>query len=235
MQLPEKKRFRIRCALAEQLQKEVYEQIVEGSKKQWGEGGTQVRAANNILMELRKAASHPLLLSRVVYSEETAEAIARIMHRQVAPYYDMERQKVLDTVAGMSDYQLHAICAANDCLKSHVLQPDILSGSSGKVTNLLKLLKQCRSEGKRVLVFSQMTRFLDIVQEVLTQKGISLLRLDGQTPVLERQGLIDQFDSDASISVFLLSTKAGGIGITLTAAQVVVFLDLSFNPQWDRQ
>ncbi len=108
-------------------------------------------------------------------------------------------------------------------------------GSSGKMVNLLKLLKQCHSEGKRVLVFSQMTRLLDIVQEVLTHRGFSLLRLDGQTPVLERQQLVDSFNTDPSVGVFLLSTKAGGVGITLTAAQAVVFLDLSFNPQWDRQ
>jgi SNF2 family DNA or RNA helicase len=118
LKLPEKKRFRVRCALSATLQKDVYEQLVQGSKQQWSEtGGAALRTANNILMELRKAASHPLLLARVAYSEETAEAIARTMHRQVAPYYDMERQKVLDTVAAMSDYQIHQICAANDCLK----------------------------------------------------------------------------------------------------------------------
>ena len=49
------------------------------------------------------------------------------------------------------------------------------------------------------------------------------------------QPLIDQFDSDPSIDVFLLSTKAGGVGITLTSASAVIFADLSFNPQWDRQ
>ncbi len=117
LKLPEKKRFRVRCALSTTLQKEVYEQLVQGSKQQWSEGGGALRTANNILMELRKAASHPLLLARVAYSEEAADAIARTMHRQVAPYYDMERQKVLDTVAAMSDYQIHQICAANDCLK----------------------------------------------------------------------------------------------------------------------
>jgi SWI/SNF-related matrix-associated actin-dependent regulator 1 of chromatin subfamily A len=115
------------------------------------------------------------------------------------------------------------------------LSQDVLVNSSGKMVNLVKLLKQCHSDGKRVLVFSQMTRLLDIVQEVLTHRGTELLRLDGQTPVLERQQLVDSFNTDPKISVFLLSTKAGGVGITLTAAQAVVFLDLSFNPQWDRQ
>jgi SWI/SNF-related matrix-associated actin-dependent regulator 1 of chromatin subfamily A len=69
----------------------------------------------------------------------------------------------------------------------------------------------------------------------LTFKGISWTRLDGQTPVLERQALIDEFDANSEIQVFLLSTKAGGVGITLTAASAVIFMDLSFNPQWDRQ
>jgi hypothetical protein len=117
LKLPEKKRFRVRCALSATLQKDVYEQLMQGSKQQWSEGGGALRTANNILMELRKAASHPLLLTRVAYSEETAEVIARTMHRQVAPYYDMERQKVLDSVAAMSDYQIHQICSANECLK----------------------------------------------------------------------------------------------------------------------
>ncbi len=59
--------------------------------------------------------------------------------------------------------------------------------------------------------------------------------LQGSTPVLERQDLIDEFERDLDIPLFLLSTRAGGVGINLTAASEVVFLDTSFNPQMDRQ
>ena len=64
---------------------------------------------------------------------------------------------------------------------------------------------------------------------------MSFLRLDCSTPVTVRQELIDTFESNASIPVFLLSTKAGGLGINLTAADTVVLHDLDFNPVNDRQ
>ena len=61
------------------------------------------------------------------------------------------------------------------------------------------------------------------------------LRLDGSTPVRTRQNMVDQFNSDDSIPVFLLATKAGGLGINLTAADTVILHDLDFNPENDRQ
>lgn len=60
-------------------------------------------------------------------------------------------------------------------------------------------------------------------------------RLDGSTPVSDRKKLIDRFSSDTSISVFLLSTRAGGLGINLTAADTVILHDVDFNPENDRQ
>jgi SWI/SNF-related matrix-associated actin-dependent regulator 1 of chromatin subfamily A len=63
---------------------------------------------------------------------------------------------------------------------------------------------------------------------------VHFLRLDGSTPVGERQGLINRFNTEP-IPVFLLSTKAGGLGINLTAADVVIMHDLDFNPENDRQ
>ncbi len=268
LQLPEKKKFKVRSELSSELQAQVYASVLASGKAEWGGGGGggavrggEVRGSTNILMRLRQAAAHPLLIPRVVYSEEVVDTIAKIMNRHVAPYWDMERQKCLDTVHAMSDYQIHAICAQHDVLKSYAQSSEFLERSSGKMITLLKLLAKTKQEGRRTIVFSQFTSFLDIIQEVLTHKQISWTRLDGQTPVLDRQvrffsekkknifsfchflfvflillqPLIDQFDSDPSIDVFLLSTKAGGVGITLTSASAVIFADLSFNPQWDRQ
>ena len=61
------------------------------------------------------------------------------------------------------------------------------------------------------------------------------LRLDGQTPVQERQYLIDEFNKDPDIFIFILSTRAGGLGINLTAANTVILHDLDFNPYNDKQ
>lgn len=65
--------------------------------------------------------------------------------------------------------------------------------------------------------------------------GLTFCRLDGSTPVSERKALIDKFSSDRSIPVFLLSTRAGGLGINLTSADTVILHDCDFNPENDRQ
>ena len=76
---------------------------------------------------------------------------------------------------------------------------------------------------------------MDILQVILKHKSIKYLILTGQTPVDTRQSLVDEFTEDESIPVFLLSTRAGGMGINLTAASVVILFDQDFNPHNDRQ
>ena len=86
-----------------------------------------------------------------------------------------------------------------------------------------------------MLLFSQWTTLLDLLERLLEGLGLRFIRLDGSTSVQDRQALIDQFNRDAGISVFLLSTRAGGLGINLTAADTVIIHDLDFNPHIDRQ
>ena len=76
---------------------------------------------------------------------------------------------------------------------------------------------------------------LDILEEFLTNLGMLYSRLDGSTAVKERQQLIDDFKADEDITCFLLSTRAGGMGINLTSADTVILHDLDFNPMVDRQ
>ena len=76
---------------------------------------------------------------------------------------------------------------------------------------------------------------MDILQAILKHRKIKYLLLTGSTAVDVRQSLVDEFNEDDSITVFLLSTKAGGMGINLTAASVVVMFDQDFNPHNDRQ
>ena len=81
----------------------------------------------------------------------------------------------------------------------------------------------------------QFTQVLDILQAILKHRKIKYLLLTGSTAVDVRQSLVDEFNEDESITIFLLSTKAGGMGINLTAASVVVMFDQDFNPHNDRQ
>jgi SWI/SNF-related matrix-associated actin-dependent regulator 1 of chromatin subfamily A len=76
---------------------------------------------------------------------------------------------------------------------------------------------------------------LDVLEAVMESLGIHYLRLDGSTPSSERMDLIDEFNSNPNVTVFLLSTKACGIGINLTAANTVILYDIDFNPHNDNQ
>ena len=81
-----------------------------------------------------------------------------------------------------------------------------------------------------------MTRVLSILEDLVTLWGYNYVRLDGNTPVAQRQILIDRFnDEPERLFIFLLSTRAGGVGINLTSADTVIFYDIAFNPQVDRQ
>ncbi|CAI7814937.1 unnamed protein product [Closterium sp. NIES-54] len=100
---------------------------------------------------------------------------------------------------------------------------------------LSTLLPKLKSDGHRVLLFSQWTAVLDILQHVMGLLGLTFLRLDGSTQVVQRQALVDEFNRDPSVFAMLLSTRAGGQGLNLTGADTVILHDVDFNPQMDRQ
>uniref|UniRef100_A0A8C6WRR8 Chromodomain helicase DNA binding protein 1-like n=1 Tax=Neogobius melanostomus TaxID=47308 RepID=A0A8C6WRR8_9GOBI len=106
--------------------------------------------------------------------------------------------------------------------------------ASGKFCLLDSMLSYLHKGGHRVLLFSQMTRTLDILQDYLEYRGYSYERLDGSVRGEERNLAVKNFSTN-DIFVFLLSTKAGGVGMNLTAADTVIFMDTDFNPQNDLQ
>ncbi|CCF56547.1 hypothetical protein KAFR_0B02490 [Kazachstania africana CBS 2517] len=108
--------------------------------------------------------------------------------------------------------------------------------SSGKMVLLDKLLTRLKKDGHRVLIFSQMVRMLDIMGDYLSIKGINFQRLDGTIPSAQRRISIDHFNAPDSVDdVFLLSTRAGGLGINLMTADTVIIFDSDWNPQADLQ
>ncbi|XP_044054660.1 chromodomain-helicase-DNA-binding protein 1-like isoform X3 [Siniperca chuatsi] len=106
--------------------------------------------------------------------------------------------------------------------------------ASGKLCLLDSMLTYLHKGGHRILLFSQMTRMLDILQDYMEYRGYSYERLDGSVRGEERNLAVKNF-SNKEIFVFLLSTKAGGVGLNLTAADTVIFMDSDFNPQNDLQ
>jgi superfamily II DNA or RNA helicase len=105
--------------------------------------------------------------------------------------------------------------------------------SSAKLNALLELLQEAIDGGHRTLIFSQFTAMLDIIEGALENTGISFCRLDGSTR--DRQGVVERFQSDESIPVFLISLKAGGVGLNLTAADTVIHFDPWWNPAVEAQ
>ncbi|KAJ1982418.1 putative ATPase [Dimargaris xerosporica] len=107
---------------------------------------------------------------------------------------------------------------------------------SGKLLLLDRLLPALFAKDHRVLIFSQMTRILDILEVYLGGlRGWTYCRFDGATPREERDEEIDRFNTDMSVPIFLLSTRSGGLGINLTSADTVILYDSDWNPQMDIQ
>lgn len=108
--------------------------------------------------------------------------------------------------------------------------------NSGKMTILDKLLPKLQEQGSRVLIFSQMTRMLDILEDYCLWRNYQYCRLDGQTPHEDRNRQIQEYNADDSKKfIFMLSTRAGGLGINLATADVVIIYDSDWNPQMDLQ
>ncbi|VVD05859.1 unnamed protein product [Leptidea sinapis] len=113
--------------------------------------------------------------------------------------------------------------------------PSLLQYDCGKLQTLDSLLRRLKAGGHRVLLFTQMTKVLDVLEAFLSLHGHTYLRLDGATRVERRQILVDRFNSDPRIFAFILSTRSGGVGLNLTGADSVVFYDSDWNPTMDAQ
>lgn len=113
------------------------------------------------------------------------------------------------------------------------LVDDKFKGDSGKFERLLEMLDTLRAEGHRALIFSQFVQMLSIVRDALDAKKIPYAYLDGQTR--DRQAQVDRFQNDGSLPFFLISLKAGGVGLNLTAADYVIHIDPWWNPAVEQQ
>jgi len=239
--LPQKLQSMEKVAMSER-QSQIYYRLVSdykdrAAKLASGEKmlatGESADSGIGMLMNLRKCANHPLLI-RDHYDQHKLEVIARLLktrdsgHKQAVESYIVEDLKI------MSDFDINKTCETYRCIEHMALGNHVIA-ESGKFRLLDDMLPEMQSSGDRVLIFSQFTMMMDIMEKYLKLRGHRYLRLDGQTPVQERQFLIDDFNKDPEIFIFILSTRAGGLGINLTAANTVILHDLDFNPYNDKQ
>ncbi|XP_036382746.1 SWI/SNF-related matrix-associated actin-dependent regulator of chromatin subfamily A containing DEAD/H box 1B-like [Megalops cyprinoides] len=226
-QLPAKEERVEFCAMS-QRQQELYSALFDKLKRSSGEK----RDLSNVMMALRKMANHPLL-HRQYYNTERLAAMSRLMLKEPT-HRDADPALIQEDMEVMSDFELHRLCLQYLALQRYQLQSEQLL-DSGKFSLLTQLLASLKEKGDRVVLFSQFTMMLDIVEVLLKHLSHRYVRLDGSTPMADRIVLIDEFNTDPDIFVFLLSTRAGGLGINLTSANVVILHDIDCNPYNDKQ
>ncbi len=135
--------------------------------------------------------------------------------------------------------QLRKVCNHPYLFEGYEKEEDSLENlitSCSKMTILDKLLKRLKEQSSRVLIFSQMTKVLDILEDYCRYRKFKFCRLDGRTSLGAREQQINEFsDKNSDKFIFLLSTRAGGVGLNLCAADTVVLYDSDWNPQMDLQ
>lgn len=120
------------------------------------------------------------------------------------------------------------------CLDPSIVVPDYKGGSS-KLTVVKEIVKDASESGKKILLFSQFTSVLQKIEEDFKKEDISYLYLDGGTSAKDRVERVKKFNEDSNIKVFLISLKAGGVGLNLTSASVVIHFDPWWNPAVEDQ
>ena len=234
--LPKKTREVVKCKLND-TQRAIYEKELAAWKKSRDDrvagkkADAKAKKITNPMMRLRQAAIHPYL-ARQHYTDKLAREIRDV---NCAAHPEDNPEDILDLLTvDVNDVEIHEKCLGVDVLGKYAL-PDDPYLHSGKVTALVELLARYKAASDRVLIFSQFTKVMDILERVLDVHDVPFFRLDGDTPVNERQDLIDEFYARPEVTAFMLSTRSGGAGINLAAANKVVIFDPSFNPQDDVQ
>uniref|UniRef100_A0A672KW97 DNA helicase n=1 Tax=Sinocyclocheilus grahami TaxID=75366 RepID=A0A672KW97_SINGR len=210
-------------------QQNLYEKLFKRLKKA---PNRDKRELCNVMMQLRKMANHPLL-HRQYYTSDKLAAMSKAMLKEPT-HFDADPALIQEDMEVMSDFELHNLCKQYSSISSFQLEKELLL-DTGKFALLTKILTMLKEKGDRVVLFSQFTMMLDIVEILLKHLDHQFVRLDGSTPMAERIGLIDKYNTNPEIFVFLLSTRAGGQGINLASANTVILHDIDCNPFNDKQ
>jgi helicase SWR1 len=146
--------------------------------------------------------------------------------------------KVQSLIRANTTYPFAADYAHEARIRNSIVFPDsrLLVYDSGKLQRLTVLLRDLQAKGSRCLIFTQMTYALDILERFLNLLGLTYLRLDGSTSPERRQFVTTEFNHpESKYQCMILSSRAGGVGLNLTGASSVIFFDLDWNPQMDKQ
>ncbi|XP_066579352.1 helicase SRCAP isoform X2 [Amia ocellicauda] len=176
------------------------------------------------------------IIDRFIFVIPPVEAPAITMHTSHPPPWLAHDQAVFRERL-RAELSPRTVCLHRIHCNMRTQFPDLrlIQYDCGKLQTLHRLLRRLKVGGHRVLIFTQMTRMLDVLEQFLNYHGHIYLRLDGSTRVEQRQSLMERFNADRRIFCFILSTRSGGVGVNLTGADTVVFYDSDWNPTMDAQ
>ncbi|HWA27307.1 MAG TPA: DEAD/DEAH box helicase [Lacunisphaera sp.] len=210
-------------------------------ERSWHDAQLRNQTAPYILRRTKAAVAPelPEKIEQTIWCEPTATQAA--LYRRLQE--DGERE-LLDLAArGQSEGNLRfAVFTQLLRLRQVCCDPRLVpqareatAADSAKLDAFRELLAESLDEGHRMLVFSQFTALLALLREELEAQGVAFCYLDGSLPPKARQAAVDRFQNDSTIPVFLISLKAGGTGLNLTGADVVVHFDPWWNPAAEAQ
>ena len=215
---------------------------LSAEERAWHDERLRRQAAPYLLRRTKRAVAPelPPRLEQVLWVELTPAQTE--LYRRVEQ--ESERELIDLAAAGAAEsrlrlaaltqlLRLRQICCDPRLVANLPEEPN--AAVSAKLEAFRELLAEAVDDGHRLLVFSQFTRLLDLVGTELAAQGIPWCRLDGTMSPAQRQAEVDRFQSDPAVPVFLLSLKAGGTGLNLTAADTVVHLDPWWNPAAEAQ
>lgn len=224
--LPAKNERILRVGMAP-IQRKYYRWIITRNFAELNRGlrGQELRTLSNIVVELKKVCNHPFLFANAQdQAREMASKLASTSSAAALPI------NTADSRGGAPSSSTTMLQKQNEAML------DLILRSSAKLMLLDKLLVRLKETGHRVLIFSQMVRMLDILSEYLRLRGFFFQRLDGSMSRSARQMAMESFNAEGSKDFcFILSTRAGGLGINLATADTVIIFDSDWNPQNDLQ
>ncbi|KAL0125634.1 hypothetical protein PUN28_004615 [Cardiocondyla obscurior] len=171
----------------------------------------------------------------VVYVPAVRAPVPRFHVSHPPPYKLWGEQRLWNELQQQLSPKLSLLHPISSSMLTQFPDPRLIQYDCGKLQSLDRLLRKLKSDNHRVLIFTQMTRMLDVLEAFLNFHGHIYLRLDGTTRVDQRQVLMERFNGDKRIFCFILSTRSGGVGVNLTGADTVIFYDSDWNPTMDAQ
>ncbi|MGZ5245034.1 MAG: DEAD/DEAH box helicase, partial [Bacteroidia bacterium] len=175
----------------------------------------------------------PSLTEKIYFSEMTAQQ--KTQYEESRNYF---RKKILESIDSIGEkksqiFILRGLMQLRLIANHPYMHDNLYTGDSGKFDDIVNTLESVLAENHKVLVFSQFVRHLDMIAAHLKKKKIDYAYLTGQTK--NRQQAVQDFKEDANKQVFLISLKAGGVGLTLTEADYVFMCDPWWNPAAEQQ